>query len=750
MPGVLEGIRVIDFGQYIAGPMAAMLLGDQGADVIRIDPPGGPRWNTPANATWNRNKRSIVLDLKKDADRETARQLIAGADVVIENFRPGVMDRLGLGAAAMTAANPRLIYCSLPGFGSDDPRAQVKAWEGVVGAATGAYRASHATKGRPVYTVIPYGSAYAAFLCAVTVAMALNARERSGLGQRVEIPLFDATFTVVGARGLLVNGKPVPEPEFNWSRQLPCKDGRWLMYVANNKKFEAFIKSIGMDKWRDAKLPPKELAQKFDEVMRTRTAKEWEDIIAEIGSEGVICHTSAEWLKHPQALESKIIADYDDPELGRFRGPGINARLSATPGSVRTPRPKTDAHRAEILKELARTPAPVRPERGQWGRRAKRPKSCARRSQGVKVVDLCIVLAGPTCGRTLAEFGADVIKIDSPHTKHRAAAQRHQPRQAQRPHRPEDERGAGDLLEAGGSGRRGAAEFPRRRRREARHRLRAGARAPAGHRLRLHEYLRPASVPTPAVPATSRSARRCRACRCATARPSPPPRLSPRTTTAPASWPAMPWRSPCCTGAAPEKDSSWTARSPTRQPCCNRRCCRITKARSGTNRTARRRRAAGRSTAFIRRATAGCSSRHGAGELARCAELADLAGRSGADLERALEERMRSRSVAAWVDVLNKAGIGAHRVVPSLVELMTDPLVQARGLAVTRDHEGFGPITTTAPGVKLSRTPVTVGRPAAKPGSDAASVLAEIGMGGELERLIREGVIAVDGVKAGC
>src|SRR4051812_20442582 len=347
---VLEGVRVIDFGQYIAGPMAAMLLGDQGADVIRVDPPGGPRWNTPANATWNRNKRSIVLDLKKDADRETARKLIASADVVVENFRPGVMDRLGLGAAAMTQANPRLIYCSMPGFGSDDPRAQTPAWEGVLGAATGAYRSG---KGRPVYTVVPYSSMYAAFLCAVTVAMTLNERERSGLGQRVEIPLFDATFTVVGARGLLVNGKPEAEPEFNWSRQLPCKDGRWLMYVANNKKFEAFIKAIGMDKWRDAKLPPPELAAKFDEVIRTRTGKEWEDFIAEIGSEGVICHTSAEWLKHPQALESKIVGDFDDPELGRFRGPGINARLSKTPGSVRSPRPKTDQHRAEILAELS-------------------------------------------------------------------------------------------------------------------------------------------------------------------------------------------------------------------------------------------------------------------------------------------------------------------------------------------------------------------------------------------------------------
>src|SRR3954469_24160996 len=125
MAGSLHGVKVIDFGQYMAGPMAAMLLGDQGADVVRVDPPGGPRWNTPANATWNRNKRSIVLDLKKPADRDTARKLIAGADVVVENFRPGVMDRLGVGAAEMTANNPRPIYCSLPGFAADDPRAKV-------------------------------------------------------------------------------------------------------------------------------------------------------------------------------------------------------------------------------------------------------------------------------------------------------------------------------------------------------------------------------------------------------------------------------------------------------------------------------------------------------------------------------------------------------------------------------------------------------------------------------------------------
>ena len=741
MPGVLEGVRVIDFGQYIAGPMAAMLLGDQGADVVRVDPPGGPRWNTPANATWNRNKRSIALDLKQDGDRETARQLIAGADVVIENFRPGVMERLGLGAAAMTAANPRLIYCSLPGFGSDDPRAQVKAWEGVVGAATGAYRATHATNGRPVYTVVPYGSMYAAFLCAVTVAMALNARARSGVGQRVEIPLFDATFSVVGARGLLVNGKPVPEPEFNWSRQLPCKDGRWLMYVANNKRFEAFIKSIGMDKWRDAKLPPKELAQKYDETMRARTSKEWEDIIAEIGSEGVICHTSAEWLKHPQALESGIIADYDDPELGRFRGPGINTRLSATPGSVRAPRPKTDAHRAEILRELA-TRKPATAAAGSEVLRAA--------LEGVKVVDLCIVLAGPTCGRTLAEFGADVIRIDSPHVK---TVLRHNDINRGKRSILVDLKTPGGLeifwklvdkadvvLQnfRGGVAERLGIDYERVRAR--RPDIVYGSMNTFGHigpyaNRPGHEQLGQAvsgmqvrfgsAKPATAPFAANDYGTGLMACYGVALA------LLHRRRTGEGQFvdSALAYTATMLQSALLQDYTGKAWDEPHGQEATGSGPLdRLYQASDGW--------------LYL--------SAPAPGELAHCTELAGLANLHGTELERALEERMRSRTVAAWVELLNKAGIGAHRVVPDLPELMTDPLTVARGVAITRDHEGFGPITTTAPGVRLSRTPVTPGRPAAKPGSDAATVLAEIGMAGDLDRLIREKVVAVDGVKAGC
>ena len=747
MPGVLQGIRVIDFGQYIAGPMAAMLLGDQGADVIRIDPPGGPRWDTPANATWNRNKRSIVLDLKKDADRDTARQLIAGADVVIENFRPGVMDRLGLGPAAMTAegVNPRLIYCSLPGFAADDPRAQVRAWEGVLGAATGAYRMSGMSGGshvedRPVYTVIPYSSAYAAFLCAVSVTMALNARARSGLGQRVEIPLFDATFTVVGARGLLVNSKAEEEPEFNWSRQLPCKDGRWLMYVANNKKFAAFIESIGMDKWRDAKLPPKELAQKFDEVMRTRTGKEWEDIVAEIGSEGVICHSSAEWLQHPQALQSKIIADYDDPLLGRFRGPGINSRLSVTPGSVRTPRAKTDAHRTEILQELTTRQSTSLVDGSEVLRSA---------LQGVKVVDLCIVLAGPTCGRTLAEFGADVVKIDSPHV--RTVLRHNDINRAKRSILIDLKTKEGleifwKLVDQADvvlqNFRSGVAEqlgIDYARVRARRPDIVYGSMNTFGH---VGPY---ASRPGHEQIGQAVSGMQVRY---GSAKPATAPfAANDYGTGLMACYGvalALLHRRRTGEGQFVDSALAYTAtmlQSALLQDYPGKQWDEPHGQESLGSGPLNRLYQASDGWLFL-------AAR--AGELARCAALADLAGNSGATLERALEARLRGRSVADWVSDFTKAGIGAHRVVPSLVELMTDPLVQARGLALTRDHEGFGPITTTAPGIKLSRTPVSAGRVAPKPGSDAASVLAGIGMEGELARLIREGVVAVDGVKAGC
>ena len=735
----LDGIRVIDFGQYIAGPMAAMFLADHGADVIRIDPPGGPRYDTPANATWNRGKRSIVLDLKQENDRETARRLIATADVLIENFRPGVMDKLGLGPAAMTAEQPRLIYCSMPGFAADDPRADVAAWEGVIAAATGTYRPdSSAHTGRPVYTAIPISSTYAAFQAAVGITMALIARVRSGVGQRIELPLFDATFAAIGRSGMKVHDHPETVAEFDWSRQLPCKDGRWFMYVSPNKRFRAFLEAIGAAQWVDAKLSAEELGRRTDALFRTRTAREWENYCAELGTEGVVCHTSAEWLAHPQALASKIIADFEDPELGAFRGPGINVRLSETPGAVRAPRPSLDAQRAEILRELSSSkPAP-----------APAAETVLRSAlEGVKVLDLCIILAGPTCGRTLAEYGADVIKIDGPQ---RSFIQRHCDINRGKRSMVLDLKTAEGLeilmrlvdqadvvlenFRSGVADRLGIGYEALRARRpdivycsmNAYGQLgpyagRPGheqiAQAVTGMQLR-YGSAKPALQPF-VVNDYGTGLMGCYAV-------------------------ALALMNRSRTGKGQRVDTALAYTATMMQ-------CNLLQGYQGKQWDEPHGQDALGSGPLHRAYQASDGWIFLAArprDLACCPELADVAAATGAVQEQKLEERLRNRSVEEWVSALTRAGVGAHRIVADAYELMLDPWVRAHGLSITREHDEIGMVTTTGPAIRLSRTPVVPGKPASKPGSDAAGILGEIGMRDEMKHLIEQGIIKVDGIKA--
>lgn len=425
--GALKGLRVIDFGQYIAGPVAAMQLADHGADVIRVDPPGGPRWDVPANAMWNRGKRPIVLDLEQPADLEVARRFVGSADVVIENFRPGVMTRLGLDAGELTRRHPHLIWCSMPGFAHDDPRSAVPAWEGVLGAATGNFTLNiqalrdDAGRGlprkqddRPIYTMTPVSSMYAACLGALSIAMALVARQRDGRGQHIEVSLYDATFCAIGSPIWAgIPGTP-------WTRSYQCADGRWVDIICYHAKFvRAFVEAAGVEHWLDESFVgnierpfrqrPEQAAQLLEKMMalfKTRTALEWETIMERAGVPLAVCRTSAEWMALPQARASGAIVPMRDPGLGEMLQPGIQTRLEETPGAVAAPAPLPDQHRNEILAELDALPSralslATKPDR--------RPPLA-----GLRVIDLGTVLVGPACGRILAEFGADVIKIDDP------------------------------------------------------------------------------------------------------------------------------------------------------------------------------------------------------------------------------------------------------------------------------------------------------------------------------------------------
>jgi len=419
--GALRGVQVLDFGQYIPGPMLGMLLSDQGADVIKVERPGGdPARSEPAFATWNRGKRSVVLDLKTPEGQATAQALAKKADIVIENYRPGVADRLGIGYETLTKDNPRLLYVSIPGFGEDSPHRNERGWEGIVSATTGTYQPYDDTE-EPLFLPLPTASTFAAIVASVSVTMALVARDRNGKGQRIEVPMHSAMFSAIGRH--LVKLYDIDPPDlFAWPRnimahQYECADGR---YIQSQGMYQVFVGSLmaaaGRPEWVEelqslygVEVSPETIAlwkDRFEKMFLERSAFQWEDDIAAARGVGTVCKTIDEWLVHEHAIESKMVTEIDDAEHGRMKQPGLQVRLRGTPGAIQGRAPTLGEHTSEILAE-ANGP----------GREVTFPDASENimgALEGIRVLDLCIVLAGPTCGRTLGEFGAEVIKIDDP------------------------------------------------------------------------------------------------------------------------------------------------------------------------------------------------------------------------------------------------------------------------------------------------------------------------------------------------
>ena len=480
----LAGIRVVDFGHYLAGPLAGMLLADQGAEVIKIDRPGHPSCATPAGAVFNRGKQVVELNLKSDAGREVAQRLVAAADVVIENFRPGVMDRLGLGAAAITAAHPRLVYLSLPGFGAGEKNASLRAFEGVLNAATGVYTDLHAIRralhAPPQYTPIPLASAYGAVHGAIAVAMALYAREESGRGEAIEVPLAGAAMSAMGAFLLRVAEPPArygkrPNPANDALREqmrhadaderrrlidaqrpwLPVMfdsyqagDGGWVFLLAGNSRRNSvqLVKALGiydaliadgmvdLPPWPDLTRPNniqdidglsreyrKILRDRMTAAFRQKPADDWTPIMRAHGVPFSVHRSTQEWLHRPETDAAALTVEVDDPAHGAIRQFGVQTSLGRTAREWHVPQPARSADLAVLLRSLPSAAAAagngdtqLSTATANGGGAAHSAADPAPILAGIKVLDLSTVLAGPCCARTLAEYGADVIKIDSP------------------------------------------------------------------------------------------------------------------------------------------------------------------------------------------------------------------------------------------------------------------------------------------------------------------------------------------------
>jgi crotonobetainyl-CoA:carnitine CoA-transferase CaiB-like acyl-CoA transferase len=428
--GGLSGIRVVDFGQYIAGPLAAVMLADQGADVIHVDPPGGPRWKRDSDAFLNRSKRRITLDLHRPDDRSIAHRLVATADVVIENFRTGVMDQFDLGWNALCDEAPRLIYCSLPGFGSDDPRSHLPGWEGVIAAATGNTwtRSGQAPEGwdtsRPTYSSVPVASTFAGFTAAGAIVAALVARHHTGRGQHVEVPLFNAMFDAIAGVGTYLKERgmspatPMRPRDKSGGGTYQCGDGRYVIFTPTSTRFLRWIldeagvgtsfAAEGLTEGQRIAADPEvqqRLIERLEELFLTRSAQEWEELGHSASVPLAFIRTPAEWLETPNARDARQVVELNDPEFGPTAMAGLPVHTIGS--SARQPRPRheLDADRADILAELDT----VSPRAGD----ATSP-SLRRPYENIRVLDLTEILAGPTSGRILADYGAHVVKINSP------------------------------------------------------------------------------------------------------------------------------------------------------------------------------------------------------------------------------------------------------------------------------------------------------------------------------------------------
>jgi crotonobetainyl-CoA:carnitine CoA-transferase CaiB-like acyl-CoA transferase len=463
----LAGVTVVDFGQYIAGPAVAMILGDLGASVVHIDPPAGPLWDSPANATLNRNKLTLRLDLKTPAGLAQARELIAQADIVIENFRPGVMTRLDLDFAALREARPELITVSLPGFASNDElRSEWRAFESVIAAASGVFTdmgLNRVLMGiNPCFSPLPLASAYGTMLAVSAAVLALQARETTGVGDQIEVPLASAVMEGLSYNSIRIENYPLRyqtqrerEIERRKSQGLPmnvsyealqdfldpfyrsymCKDGRSFYVVCPSHRHHAKrclqtlglydeLVSQGLSEEPNTYLPASEwssdvslgvyplpkhwadrIAVRMKEVFLTRTAKEWERIFGKGLFPGAPQRWLQEWISDDHAESAGLMIEVDDPVYGRMIQPGPMAWLQESGEAMLTPAPRKAVSFNEALALLSARPgrsaSPVSPRAARKGW-----------LDGVRVLDLCNVIAGPHSTAYLARFGAEVIKLD--------------------------------------------------------------------------------------------------------------------------------------------------------------------------------------------------------------------------------------------------------------------------------------------------------------------------------------------------
>ncbi|MFC8436105.1 CaiB/BaiF CoA transferase family protein [Streptomyces sp. NPDC057253] len=438
--GPLAGMAVVDLSTTLPGALATQFLADAGADVLCVEQPGGtPLRSRPGWPALARGKRSVVLDLHDPSDRTALDRLIAGADVLVTTMRPQAAARLGLGAEALEAVNPRLVGAAITGWGSSGPWAHLKGYEGMVMAKLGMFHVKRNIVGRPgpAFVAAPYASWGAAQTAVHGILAALLERETSGRGQHVEADLvrgvstldtwnwftelvgirWPGSFTVVDA--YTDDGRP-QSPMALGLLAAYTKDGRWLQFAqAGHGLFRALMEELGLggryDDPRWASLPAldtQELRTEHWETMLDkvgeRTYAEWEQVFAsnpDVNAEAY--RTASEVFEHPQLRHDGRVGTVHDPDLGPVRQLTSMVHSDGRPLTPLRPAPRLDEHGGAARATVADDPAP-----GADGVPAA-PASGRLPLDGVTVVEFALMYAGPYGSALLTDLGARVIKVES-------------------------------------------------------------------------------------------------------------------------------------------------------------------------------------------------------------------------------------------------------------------------------------------------------------------------------------------------
>ncbi len=375
----LSGIRVLDLSRILAGPFCTMILGDQGAEVIKVERPDtgddtrtwGPPFAGGESAYYlccNRNKRSIAIDLKTERGRELVRELAKVSDVFVENFTPGLIRRFGLDYEALRELNPRLVYCSISAYGQDGPYRDRPGYDMVLSAVGGLMWITGERDGPPCKVGVAITDVLTGVYASGAITAALLWRERSGQGQHIDCSLLDAQVSALANIGSnwLVAGREATR----WGtahesiipyQVFPTRDRPIAIAVANAKLWTQFCKAVGRPEWledpRFASNPERVenrdvLLPLIYELLAERTCDQWMDLLVEAGIPCGPVNNMEHLFSDPQVLHRDMVAEVPHPTIGSLRLAGVPMKYSETPGSVRLPPPLLGEHTGEVLSEV--------------------------------------------------------------------------------------------------------------------------------------------------------------------------------------------------------------------------------------------------------------------------------------------------------------------------------------------------------------------------------------------------------------